>query len=310
MTDSNPPSMPWVKLYTRYLDNPKISRLPEPAQLRYYQVMMLTGKLDAGGSLSIDGNPLTDDEIAWNLRINTEIWIQDAALLEGNGLLLRNGHGWEIPAFEDEQGPTNAEQREQWKIRNTRRKERKAITGVSQEIPAVNTGVSQEIPALRVRVREESESESEKEKNQNRTDQNQITPEPPVLTDLDSLLKAVSPKQCKPAKQLYKIWGAFTLGNPKLVNLVYILTTRNSLTWTIEYSLAAIAAACSKPEARNPTMLAAHMAEHDKVPLEYYDPKKWDQIPACVLEAAGIEDLKSYIGRKYISGPFSEFVKH
>ncbi len=44
-------SMPWVKIYTEILDDPRVGNLTESAQLRYIQLIILAGECDAEGAL-------------------------------------------------------------------------------------------------------------------------------------------------------------------------------------------------------------------------------------------------------------------
>jgi len=123
--------MPWVKLYTSKLDDVRFNRLPEDLKWRWTQLTMLAGKLDAGGALVLEGEPMTDDEIAWQLRLELERWENDSKALKDNGYLLRNGHGWQLTDYLDAQGPDgkHAEQREQWRERQERHRKKKSVTG-------------------------------------------------------------------------------------------------------------------------------------------------------------------------------------
>ena len=126
---SNPSQMPWVKLYTRLLDDARIGRLSDSAKWRYIALTLLAGKLDAGGALIEHELELNDEDIAYKLRTDPEIWKADATQLQEYGLLHKNGRGYEIPGFEDEQGPTQADKRAAWKERQDRHRGEKTCHG-------------------------------------------------------------------------------------------------------------------------------------------------------------------------------------
>lgn len=149
--------MPWVKLYTSRLDDVRFNRLPDALKWRWAQLTMLAGKLDAGGAFVLDGEPMTDDEIAWQLRIEAETWKQESERLKDHGYLLRNGHGWQLTDYLDAQGPdgAHAEKRAQWRERQERHRSKEKI--VTHDKPVSNASKSLE---------SESESESRVEKSQ------------------------------------------------------------------------------------------------------------------------------------------------
>lgn len=152
--------MPWVKLYTSRLDDVRFSRMPDELKWRWTQLTMLAGRLDAGGTFVLDGEQLTDEEIAWHLRIEVDAWQRDSELLKDRGYLIRNGHGWQLTDFMDQQGPDgkHADQRAQWRERQERhRDKKKSVTG--------DDGVSHAPQS-----QSQSQSlESESEKNQNQS---------------------------------------------------------------------------------------------------------------------------------------------
>jgi hypothetical protein len=151
-------AMPWVKLRTDYLDDVRFSRLDNSAKARFFELLMLAGKLDAGGFFTEQGHELTDDEIAWKLRSNLDSLVVDMSILEAATLLHRNGQGWCICAFEDEQGPTQADKRAAWKDRQKKHRESHAI--VTSDKPVTGSNVTP--------TEEEEEEEEEEEKRRGR----------------------------------------------------------------------------------------------------------------------------------------------
>jgi hypothetical protein len=114
--------MPWVKLHTSRLNDPRLAVLDDAAQLHYFKLTLLAGELDAGGALVMNGRPLTDSEIAWRIRHDEETVKASLKTLRTAGLALRNGHGWELIGYMDEQGPTQADKRAAWRDRQNKRR--------------------------------------------------------------------------------------------------------------------------------------------------------------------------------------------
>lgn len=128
-----PPAMPWVKLHTSYLEDSRFARLDDPQKARFFQLLMLAGKLDAGGYFIEHGRDLTEAEIAWKLRLEAEQLCADLEALASAELACKNGHGWCLTDFESEQGPTQADKRAAWKARQDKHRNKlvmrdKAVT--------------------------------------------------------------------------------------------------------------------------------------------------------------------------------------
>jgi hypothetical protein len=149
---SNPPSMPWVKLHTSLLDDSRFARLDDACKCRYFQLLMLAGKLDAGGCFIEHGQELSEEDLAWKLRIQADVMREDLAALSRASLACKNGHGWAIMGFEDEQGPAQADKRAAWRERQN--KHRGIVTSDTSVTHADVTPLESE---------SESESESEEE---------------------------------------------------------------------------------------------------------------------------------------------------
>jgi len=64
--------MTWIKKHEKYLDDPRLVRLKERTQLRWHQLYMLAGRCAANGAFIMQGRRLTDDEIAFHLRVNRD----------------------------------------------------------------------------------------------------------------------------------------------------------------------------------------------------------------------------------------------
>jgi len=104
-------SMPWVKLYTEMLDDPKIGRLPDEKKWRFVQLVLYAGELDKEGYL-----PDNLEDAAWRLRIDLETLHKDLETLKKFNLAHQDENGnWCITAFSKRQGRSQSEKREQWR---------------------------------------------------------------------------------------------------------------------------------------------------------------------------------------------------
>ena len=119
--------MPWVKLYTELLDDPKVGRLSESAQLFFVKLILLAGECDAEGYLTNGEDPLDTEAICWRLRTDYEP--TDAALTELRtaGFIEYSDDGyWIICKFAERQGRSQNEKRAQWAERKRRQRERES----------------------------------------------------------------------------------------------------------------------------------------------------------------------------------------
>ena len=133
-------SMPWVKLHTAYLEDIRFAGLSVSPKCLWFELLMLAGKLDAGGFFFEAGKELSDEQIAWKLRLELKSFQSDAAQLESASLLHRNGRGWCIPGFEEDQGPAQADKRAAWKDRQS--KHRNSHAAVTRDNTMTNTNVT------------------------------------------------------------------------------------------------------------------------------------------------------------------------
>ena len=152
--------MPWVKLWTDFLDDPKLGFVSDAAQLLFVKLMLLAGDCDAEGYLVNGDEPLTIEEIGWRLRINPATMqgplteLTDAGLIkDDDGIIL-------IVNFQKRQGRSQSEKREQWRKRKQRQRDKENVTGESPVTPASVTPLEGE--GEETRSERESEGEGEK----------------------------------------------------------------------------------------------------------------------------------------------------
>lgn len=126
MTDNETPKgddrgYPWLKNYTSLLDNPRYMRLTDCAKAIYQELYLLAGRSDAGGLILGGGEIANPDDIAYLLRRDTSLLRAGLSELQAIGLITLESEQVIITRFEEEQGPSQKEKREQWQIRNRRR---------------------------------------------------------------------------------------------------------------------------------------------------------------------------------------------
>ena len=144
--------MPWLKLHTHYLDDPKLGSLPEAVQARYFKLYMLARQCDAAGVITH-----SPEEIAWKLHISLDELEQTFLQLEKSEMFRNNGKGPEIPAFMLEQ--ITADQREDARLRKAKSRSRHNNVTVQSQPNRVIESESESESDI------ESDSKKEKEKN-------------------------------------------------------------------------------------------------------------------------------------------------
>jgi hypothetical protein len=114
--------MPWVKLYTEMLDDPKVSEL-DPYQFQVFvQLVLFAGECDMDGLIGDATGPFVLAKVAWRLRHRESNLRHAVSRLMSLGLIEERDGGLWIPKFSARQGRPQAEQRQMW--RDQQRKHR------------------------------------------------------------------------------------------------------------------------------------------------------------------------------------------
>lgn len=111
----------WLKFRTNLIDEPNFMQLPDQAKAIYFEVYLLAGKSDAFGLVTVSDKPATVQDIAWILRVQ-ESDLQNALDALQRADLVDLDNGVTIKRFAKEQGPSMADKREQWAIRQAKRR--------------------------------------------------------------------------------------------------------------------------------------------------------------------------------------------
>lgn len=111
----------WIKIRTNLIDNPKFMQLPDQAKSTYFELYLLAGKSDAFGLVLAGDEPATVQDLAWTLR-KSESDTQNALdELQRAGFVDLDG-GVTVTKFASEQGPSMADKRRQWALRQSKRR--------------------------------------------------------------------------------------------------------------------------------------------------------------------------------------------
>lgn len=110
-------SMPWIKLYGEMLDDVKMARLTDAQKWRFVQLLLLAGECDDDGVIA-----MSNEDIAWRLRVSLEVLEDDLQVLEHLGLVEFDDTSCFIPKFESRQGRSQSERRAQWNARQQKQR--------------------------------------------------------------------------------------------------------------------------------------------------------------------------------------------
>ncbi len=111
----------WLKLRTNLIDDPKFMQLPDQAKAIYFETYLLAGKSDAFGLIMAGDKSATVQDLAWILRVQ-ESDLQNALDALQHADLVDLDNGVTIKRFAKEQGPSMADKREKWAIRQAKRR--------------------------------------------------------------------------------------------------------------------------------------------------------------------------------------------
>lgn len=129
-------SMPWVKIYTEILDDPKMMDLSTSAKWRFVQFIALAGEFDMSGLLTDGDNPMSVKKIAWRLRETAETIQGDLDQLKAAGLMSESDGAICVVNFAARQGRPQSERQKQWRERKRIEREKDKTAPGSDVTPA------------------------------------------------------------------------------------------------------------------------------------------------------------------------------
>lgn len=114
--------MPWIKLYTEFLDDPKVSELKPAEQLLFVKLLLFAGECDQSGLIGDGEGGYSMSKMAWRLRIPVSDLRHAVSRLLSLGLVDERDGGLFVTAFSARQGRPQAEQRQMWRERQQRKR--------------------------------------------------------------------------------------------------------------------------------------------------------------------------------------------
>jgi hypothetical protein len=155
-------NLPWIKLYTELIDDPKLFELSRQQKWLFVQLLLLAGMLDAEGYLVSSGKPLDPRWIAWRLRWDLQELEDDLQALAQADLVEWDAEqaSWLIPSFAQRQARPDDGQRLRW--REKKRRQRAKDPEKKQPVHDPPGGLDdEEAASLQPEVREAGEPEAE-----------------------------------------------------------------------------------------------------------------------------------------------------
>lgn len=128
-------AMPWIKVYTEFVDDAKFASCTDGVKLRFIQLMLIAGECDADGDLIAGGEWLKLDQIAWRLRVMCDQLDSDIQTLIALGVIAKKKQGLTVVNFDKRQGRPQSVKREQWRTQKQRQR------GVRADIERTDAGV-------------------------------------------------------------------------------------------------------------------------------------------------------------------------
>lgn len=290
---------PWIKLHTSTLDDTRVLRMNERQQLRYYQLYLLAGRLNADGLFVENGSRLDDVDIAIKLRItDAKQFSADLKALKQAGLIKVNGKGPFIEAFSREQVDWNRKQELERERKAKQRhgdvtRDTDVTETKSRKRPADVTPLDQDQTKKKKKIKKEKKTPPPTKPSSSRR-----KPKAAASggggngsSSLD-WLNQIDPAGHETAKVIAPILRSSGLGQAKTVTLLAKVATRIKPSDAIRYTLAALASVYGDNDIRNKPVVAAHRIEQDSVPPIFMNSNTWNILPAEVLASADVDPAR------------------
>lgn len=282
----------WIKINTSKIDDLRFSLVSDISYRIYDMLYLLAGILDTDGLLSQNGKPLTENEIAYRLRIDISQLKKSIRELSGAKIdLLRvTKKGILVNDWKHEQIDMNRV-REQTKERVTRY--RKHVTNGNTLQDSV-TPLEQE--------QEQEQEESKKRKEQaSKTALHQSTNADASMpaASRDALNANANPEEiAKSMTWMKPVLISLGIKGKRLEDTLSKVTTRSYNGTLKHHVLGNIATVYADERKKNKPIVIAMRLENHEPPLpEFLKPETWHVIPKNILKSAGIDDLTEMFTR-------------
>lgn len=110
----------WIQVRIDNLDDPDFMRLSGESAGVYIKLYLMAGRADSGGLICNSHKIYSVSDIAFALRMDAAIFGDVLTELEAAGLMARDGEGWKVVRFMDEQGPGEEPRRAEWRERQAK----------------------------------------------------------------------------------------------------------------------------------------------------------------------------------------------
>ena len=110
----------WIQVRIDNLDDPDFMRLPGETAGVYIKLYLMAGRADSGGLICNSHKIYSVSDIAFALRMDAAKFGEVLTELEAAGLMARDGEGWKVARFMDEQGPGEEPKRAEWRERQAK----------------------------------------------------------------------------------------------------------------------------------------------------------------------------------------------
>lgn len=155
----------WLQIRVSLLDDPKYMQLPDQAKALYFEVYLLAGRSDAGGLILAGDDPANVTDIAWTLRRNDDDTRKALDQLQSAGLVDLTDDQVTVCRFGSEQGPSQADKRQEWAMRQQKKRDR----AKAKKAGADQNSDSDAEKEKRIKKEKNQDSEKEKEVEQDKT---------------------------------------------------------------------------------------------------------------------------------------------
>ena len=208
--------MPWVKVYTDLLDDPKVGQLNDAMKWRFVALILLAGECDAEGGLTNGKTPMTVEEIAWRFRITPHRIQGEIERLTALGLLKEKSGVITVTNFAKRQGRRQAEKRDKWRKQQARHRDNKTVTPDSGDVTPDSGDVMPDktnvMPLEERRGESEKEIEEESEEKKDNAGASPLSPGQSLF--LDSFgAKRLNGAQRNAISQMESVYGLERLQN-------------------------------------------------------------------------------------------------
>lgn len=182
---------PWMKLYTDMLSDPVFMRFSDAQVATYIKLLLQAGRCDAGGFLGFRGRVWSIEDIAFEIRVSVEYLQPVMDDLIKAGFMGRDGEGYVVNRFLEEQGPGMDADRAKWSQRQALHRE-KLKGGPQINSPQESQKIVEKDSNTEIEADKDKEEECHRDKTNCHGDITVTHPKPNEFDRLESFASAYS----------------------------------------------------------------------------------------------------------------------